>query len=52
MPEITHRQDGDGTMRQIVCAARLREVLAESGDTTERPVDWRTDDEWLVVDEV
>jgi len=38
-------------MRQIVSAEKLREILAEDGDTPEKP-DWLgEDDEWDVGDD-
>lgn len=49
MREITHCKDPEtGTLRQIVTPERLCEILAEDGDTTDRPNDFGPDDEWDV----
>lgn len=46
--EITHRQDDDGHMVQIVAPSRLREILDADGDDYSRPEHFGNDDEWDV----
>lgn len=46
--EITHQPDENGILRQIVSAARLREILDEDGDDYNRPSDFKPEDEWDV----
>jgi hypothetical protein len=47
--QITHRRDPDtGRMVQIVSPRDLRRILRRNGESTERPKDFRPDDEWNV----
>lgn len=44
--QITHRQDSDGILRQIVSPAELRRILDADGEDYSRPNDFGPDDEW------
>ena len=48
MAQITHKQDDNGIMRQLVTPAELRRMLRANGDTLSRPKDFAPDDEWFV----
>jgi hypothetical protein len=46
--EVTHRLDEHGILRQVVSAARLRQILDADGDDYDRPASFARDDEWFV----
>lgn len=48
--EVTHQQNDDGHMVQIVTAQRLREILDQDGDTHDKPKDFGPQDEWKVAE--
>lgn len=50
--EITHVNDTDEQgrryLRQVVSAARLRQILRRDGESIRRPADFGPLDEWIV----
>jgi hypothetical protein len=47
--QVTHRQDENGVMRQIVSPEKLKQILDDDGDSYSRPDDWTDEDEWNVA---
>lgn len=48
MPEITHRPDKSGVMRQIVSPEHLRAILRQDHESLKRPSWFGPNDEWDV----
>lgn len=46
--QITHKQDQDGHLVQIVTPKKLKEILDENGESYDRPDWFGSEDEWEV----
>lgn len=49
MRQITHEEDRDGRIVQIVTPERLREILDQDGESYEAPDHFGPGDEWQVA---